>query len=84
MCIGLQVKYRFSYPILTKIEFSGQVFEKYKNVKFHVNPSSGSRVPCGQTDRHEEANSRFSQFCELTTNGEISREYSTHSINDKC
>jgi len=28
-------------------------------------PSSGSRVvPCGRTDRHDEANSRFSQFCE--------------------
>jgi len=34
-----------------KLEFSGQSFEKYYNVKFHVNPSSGSRgVPCGKTD----------------------------------
>jgi hypothetical protein len=23
-------------------------------------------VPCGQTDRHDEADSRFSQFCECT------------------
>ena len=30
-----------------------------------MNPPSGSRiVQCGQTDRHDEANSRFSQFCE--------------------
>jgi hypothetical protein len=52
------------------------IFEKYWNTKFHEDPSSGSRVvPCGQTDRHNEANSRFSQFCEgvqketLTANG---------------
>jgi hypothetical protein len=34
-----------------KIEFSGQIFEKYSNIKFHENPSNGSRVvQCGQTD----------------------------------
>jgi len=34
-------------------------------VKFHENPSSGSRVvPYRRTDRHDEANSRFSQFYE--------------------
>ena len=34
-------------------------------MKFHQNPSSGSQaVPCGQTDGRDEANSRFSQFCE--------------------
>jgi len=32
-----------------KLELSWQIFEKY-DVKFHKNPSSGSRaVPCGQT-----------------------------------
>jgi len=41
------------------------MFEKHSNTKFHENPSSGSRVvPCGQMDRHDEANSRLSQFCE--------------------
>jgi hypothetical protein len=40
-------------------------FEKYSNIKFHENPSSGSRVvPCGRTDGHDEANSRFLQFRE--------------------
>jgi len=30
--------------------FSGQIFEKYSNIKFRENPSSGSRVlSCGQT-----------------------------------
>jgi len=34
-----------------KLEISRQIFEKYSNIKFHENPSSGSRVvPCGQTD----------------------------------
>jgi hypothetical protein len=37
--------------------------QKYSNIKFHENPSSGSRVvPCVQTDRHDKANSRFPSF----------------------
>jgi len=44
-------------------------FQKILKFNFHENPSSGSLVvPCrrtdGWTDRHDEANSRFSQFCE--------------------
>jgi hypothetical protein len=53
------------------IKFSLEIIEEYSNIKFLENPSSGSRVvPCGrrdgQKDRHDEANSRFSQFCERT------------------
>jgi len=34
-----------------KLQFSRQFFEKYSNIKFHKNPSSGSRgVLRGQTD----------------------------------
>jgi hypothetical protein len=34
-----------------KLVFSRQIFEKYSNIKFHENPSSGSRVvPSGRTD----------------------------------
>jgi hypothetical protein len=54
-----------------QLEFSRQIYEKSSSVKLHEYKSSGSRaVPCGrtrQTDRrtiHDEANSRFSQFCE--------------------
>jgi len=44
-----------------KLEFYRQLFEKYSNIKFHENPSSGSPVvPCGQTDTHDEANNLFS------------------------
>jgi len=55
------------------LEFPGQMSEKYLNIKFHKDPSSGSRVVSrgrtdGRTDRQtdirDEANSHFSQFCE--------------------
>ena len=47
------------------LEFSQQSFEKFSYIKLYENPSSGSRVvPCGQTDRHDEPNSRSWQFCE--------------------
>jgi hypothetical protein len=37
--------------MLTKPEFSREIFEKSSNIKFHKNPSSGSCVvPCGQVD----------------------------------
>jgi len=60
------------YPILlsnfhaTRI-FLTDFFKKSSNIKFHENPSGGNRVvPCGRTDRHGEANSRFSQLCKRT------------------
>jgi hypothetical protein len=56
MYTGLQV--RVEYPLflsgLMKFEFCRQIFERCSYIKFHENPSSGSRVvPCGQTDRHD-------------------------------
>ena len=45
-----------------KLEFSRQILQKYSNIEFHKNPSSGTRVAqCGRTD---EPNSRVLQFCE--------------------
>ena len=39
--------------ILTKLEFSEQIFEKYSNTEFHETSSIGSRVvPYGQTRRN--------------------------------
>jgi hypothetical protein len=52
MYIGLHVKYPFACPILIKLNFSRQIFEKSSNNKFHENPSNGSRVvTCAWTDR---------------------------------
>jgi len=40
---------RYFCPILMKLEFYLQFFEKPSNNKYHENPSSGSRVvACGQ------------------------------------
>jgi hypothetical protein len=61
----------YACPILTRIEFYWQFFAKYPKIKFYENPFSVSRVtPCGWTDRqdrHDEANSCFSQFCECAS-----------------
>jgi len=55
-----------------KLEFSRQIFEKYSNILFYENPSSGSRVvPCvrtdGRTDRQTDTTKltvAFLKFCE--------------------
>jgi hypothetical protein len=46
-----------------------KILEKYSNIELHKIPSSGSQVVAkgrtdGQPDRHDEANSCFSQFGE--------------------
>jgi hypothetical protein len=72
MYIALHVK----YPLFLEIEYSRQILEKHSDTKFHENPSVESRdVPCGGTERRkgghtdmDEANSRFSQFCEAPKN----------------
>jgi hypothetical protein len=47
---------------------AGQIFsQKSSNKEFHENPSSDSRfVPFGRKENYDEANRRFSQFCERT------------------
>jgi len=43
-----------------KLKFSRQIFEKYINMRFHVNSLSRSRiVTCGRTNRHDGGNGRF-------------------------
>ena len=45
---------RYSCQILTKLEFSRQIFEKSSSIRFNKNLSSGSRVvECGHTDMSE-------------------------------
>ena len=51
MIIGLHVCTRYSCQILMKLKFSEQIFDKHANIKFHENPSSGSRVVLMRTDR---------------------------------
>ena len=66
--------YRSSYKVTVirvqfelNLKFLGRFSKKYSNIKFHKNPSSGSRVvPCrrtdGQMDTHDEVNCRFLKF----------------------
>ena len=51
-----------------KLEFSGKIFEKSSNIKFHKNLSSCSMG----MDRREEANNRSSQFCENASKNGLS------------
>jgi hypothetical protein len=56
---------RYSCQILMNLEFYRQILGKRSNIQFHENSLSGNPgVPCGRTDRHDEAKSRFAQFCE--------------------
>jgi hypothetical protein len=67
MCIGPHVKYRYSCPILMKIESSRKIFEKNIQIPNFVKIRPvGAEVfhADGRTDMIE-ANSRFSKFCEL-------------------
>jgi hypothetical protein len=65
MYIGLHVKYRYCCQILMKLEFSVQIFEKYLHIRLRENRPMGAelfhedRRTDVQTDRHDEANSRF-------------------------
>jgi len=44
-----------------KLEFSRHIFEKKKYIQI---PDFMKILPCGQMDRHDEVNNRFSQICE--------------------
>jgi hypothetical protein len=49
-----------------KLEFPREIFEKYSNIKFHENPSSGSRVvPYGQTDGQIDMTKLIAAFSNL-------------------
>jgi len=65
---GLHVKYPSFLSHFNETRIPQQIFEKYFNIKFHENPSNGNAFfqADRQTDRHDEANSRFVQFYERT------------------
>jgi hypothetical protein len=70
-----------------KLEFSGHIFEKHPNIKFHENPFSGSRVASfGPTDRHGEANSLFAfrSFAKAPKNVSFISEISAVSCHVRC
>jgi len=53
---------RSSCQIFLNLEFSIQIFEN-SGIKFHENLSSGSRVPCGRTDRQTGMTKLIVAFC---------------------
>jgi hypothetical protein len=59
---GLRVKYMlFLLDFNLIFKFCRWIFKKFSNIKFHENLPSGSRaVPCGRTDKYDEANIRLS------------------------
>jgi hypothetical protein len=64
---------RYCCQNLIILEWYRQIFEKCRNIKFHQNPSSGSRgIPYGRTDGHE-SNNHSSQICESTQKRERDR-----------
>jgi hypothetical protein len=55
-----------------KLGFYRQIYEKRSNVKFDQNPSSGSRVLCGRTDRQTDMTKlrvAFRNFAEAPKKG---------------
>jgi hypothetical protein len=67
----------FSYRILKKLEFPKQIFEKFSNMKFNANPSSGGHViPCWRTDGQRDTRklrSAFRNFAKAPKNTSISK-----------
>jgi hypothetical protein len=66
----------YSCQNLTKLEFSRQIFEKSRSIRFNKNPSIESHVvSCGQTDMTELNSLFFFQFCERSEQPIFWREY---------
>jgi len=70
MYTGLHVNDSLFLSDFNQLELTRQIFKTSSDIMFHENPSSGNwLVPWDRdTDRHDEANRRFSQFCEISSN----------------
>jgi len=86
----LYVKYPLFLSYFKANWIFSQIFKKYSKYQIwkKKNPSTRSWVvPCGRTDgrtdRHDEANSRFSQYCKRTQKGTITLQYTPYAIRAK-
>jgi len=77
----------YSRPILMKLQFTRYIFEKHSNIKLHEKTVqwelSCSMWTDGRT-RHDEANSRFSQFCEKRPNIVCPTRYRIRHFFNNC
>ena len=75
------LKTSYSCHVLNKLEFSRRDFRTNLQItKFYENSSYVSGVfPCGQTDREDEVNTRFSQLHKSASIREISHTFETVS-----
>jgi len=56
---------RYSCHALPKLECSRHILKNTQISYFvRICPVGANIIPCRRTDRNDEANSRFSQFCE--------------------
>jgi hypothetical protein len=67
--------------ILKKLEFSRQIFKKYSNTNFPENPSSGSRVPWGRTDRKTDVTKLIVAFHNFAKLPKTAKTYSVLAKN---
>ena len=64
------VMYALFLSGLMKLVFSPYIFKNCSNIKFHANPSSGSRVvPCGRRDRLTKLIAAFRSFVNTPKDG---------------
>ena len=81
---GLRVMYPLLWPsckyLLILSDFKRnfdllETSEKFSVSAFtKIHPEGAEFLTCGRTDRHDEANSRFSQFCRRTYNNTLFRK----------
>ena len=76
MYVRLHVKCILFFQILFKLEFSRQNFEKYSNIEFRENPSSGnpvipSRRTDGHTDRQTDMTTQIVAFLQFANSPKI-------------